>query len=114
MVLSGLSVIARFTSRHLKKSSLAISDWLIIGGLAGAWVMSLIIIEAAKRGLGKHVEVVGLAGVRELLLLSYIGEIFYSISFAPVKISILSFYREIFASRFMNIATTGISIFVVM
>jgi hypothetical protein len=133
MVLSGLSVIARFYSRHLKKSSIAITDWLILGGLAGAWVVSLIIIEgkmhrlmpilskcvaneaaAAKRGLGKHVEVVGLAGVRQLLLLSFVGQIFYSISFPLVKISILFFYRQIFVSRFMTIATTATSIFVAM
>jgi len=45
MVLSGLSVIARFASRYLKKASIAVSDWLILGGLAGAWAISLIIIQ---------------------------------------------------------------------
>lgn len=45
MVLSGLSVISRVTSRYLKKTSITQSDWLILGGLAGAWAISLIIIQ---------------------------------------------------------------------
>ncbi|PVH99805.1 hypothetical protein DM02DRAFT_656087 [Periconia macrospinosa] len=114
MVLSGFRVIGRFASRFLKKTPIGVRDWLILGGLAGAFAISIIIIQAAKRGLGKHVEIVGLAGVRQLLLYSYIGEIFYSISFLLIKMSTLFFYRQIFGSRFMNLATTGISIFVVL
>lgn len=45
MVLSGLSVVGRFTSRYLKKTSITISDGLIVGGLLGAWALTLIVIE---------------------------------------------------------------------
>jgi hypothetical protein len=64
--------------------------------------------------MGKHVEFVGMTGVRTGLLLNYIGEIFYSISFPLIKISILLFYREIFPGRFISISTTCISVFVLM
>lgn len=71
-------------------------------------------LEAAKRGLGKHVNTVEMARVREILLATYIGELFYSISFPLIKVSILLFYRQIFASRFVDIAAIGIGIFVTM
>jgi hypothetical protein len=45
MVLSGLSLVGRFTSRYLKKASVTISDGLIVGGLLGAWALTLIVIE---------------------------------------------------------------------
>lgn len=45
MVLSGLSIVGRFTSRYLKKASVTISDGLIVGGLLGAWALTLIVIE---------------------------------------------------------------------
>ena len=45
MVLAGLAVMGRFTSRRMMRTSLLASDFLVIGGLAGAWIISLIFIE---------------------------------------------------------------------
>lgn len=48
MVLAGLATIGRFVSRRIQKITPILSDYLILGGLAGAWVISLIIIEGKK------------------------------------------------------------------
>ena len=44
MILAGLAVIGRFVSRRLKKVKPASCDYLIIGGLLGAWASSGIVI----------------------------------------------------------------------
>jgi len=113
MVFAGISVIGRVVSRRINKLELSASDFLSVGGLLGAWVISLIVIEEAKLGLGRHIEVVPLANVRMILLTTYIGEIFYSITFPMVKLSILLLYRSIFPGKGMMLATNIVATFVI-
>lgn len=45
MVLSFLAVTARLVSRRIQNVKLRASDYLVIGGLIAAWVLTLITIE---------------------------------------------------------------------
>ncbi|KAJ8058289.1 hypothetical protein OCU04_012483 [Sclerotinia nivalis] len=114
MVLSGLALIGRIVSRRIKHVALSASDFLIIGGIMGAWVISLIVIEDTKLGLGHHIQYVPLKDLRQKLLTTYIAEIFYSITFSMIKISILLLYRSIFPNKTMTLATNLIAIFVLL
>jgi len=114
MALAALSVIGRLVSRKMKGAKLSASDFWVIGGLAGAWVISLIIIEEAKLGLGRHIELVPFPNVREILLTTYIGEIFYSTTFPMIKISILLLYRSLFPGKRMVLATNIVGLFVIL
>ena len=54
-ILATFTVIARFWSRRIKDTALALDDWLIVAGLACFYISTihtLILVE--KGGLGRH------------------------------------------------------------
>ena len=51
MAIAGLVVAGRFVSRRLKGVNSGISEWLALGGLAGAWIVSALVIEGKNHRL---------------------------------------------------------------
>ncbi|KAF3765299.1 putative integral membrane protein, partial [Cryphonectria parasitica EP155] len=64
--------------------------------------------------LGLHVERVSMPNIREILLTTFIGEIFYSIGFTFIKLSILALYRHLFPTRFIKVSSMALGTFVIM
>lgn len=52
-VLTGFAVIGRSASMKIKKAELLASDILSLGGLVGAWVVSLRFVEGIHRRLSR-------------------------------------------------------------
>ena len=51
MVLAALALFGRLLSRHIKKHTLTMSDYLIIAGFVGSTAVSMIVL-ASMRSLG--------------------------------------------------------------
>ncbi|KAI0147572.1 hypothetical protein GGR57DRAFT_515601 [Xylariaceae sp. FL1272] len=114
MVLGFLALLLRLLSRRIKRSSLVSSDYLAVAGFICSWAVSLVVISEARLGLGLHIDRVPLPNIRLILLTTFVGELFYSIGFTVIKLSILMLYRQLFPTRFINTSTTILSIFVVL
>ncbi|KAI1359281.1 hypothetical protein F5Y08DRAFT_319994 [Xylaria arbuscula] len=114
MVLSFIALMLRLASRHIKRSRLLVSDYLAITGLLCSWVLSLLVIIGTKFGLGLHIERASLADIREILVDLFIAELFYTIGFTAIKLSIISLYRQLFPTRVMLLSTTLLAIFVIL
>ncbi|KAI0426859.1 hypothetical protein F5Y09DRAFT_317859 [Xylaria sp. FL1042] len=117
MVLSFTAVAARLASRRMKRSRLLVADYLVIAGLLCTWVLSLIVIEGklrTKSGLGRHIQQVADADIRQILIGLFVAELFYSIGFTVIKLSIIALYRQLFPTRFMLLSTTFLAIFVIL
>ncbi|GAP89890.1 putative integral membrane protein [Rosellinia necatrix] len=114
MVLGFVALALRLLSRRIKYSALMVSDYLAISGFLCSWVISLIIISEAKLGLGLHISQVPFANIRLILLTTFIGELFYSIGFTVIKLSILMLYRQLFPTRLILVSTTALAVFVIL
>ncbi|KAI0812924.1 hypothetical protein GGR55DRAFT_687821 [Xylaria sp. FL0064] len=117
MVLSFIAVVLRLASRRIKRSRLLVSDYLAITGLICAWVLSLLVIEGkfgTRSGLGLHIEQVSLASIRQILIELFISELFYTIGFIAIKLSIITLYRQLFPTRLMLFSTMLLAIFVIL
>ncbi|KAI0906728.1 hypothetical protein F4823DRAFT_58176 [Ustulina deusta] len=114
MVLGFIALVLRLLSRRIKYSAFMVSDYLAISGFLCSWVISLIIISEARLGLGLHISRVPFANIRLILLTTFIGELFYSIGFTVIKLSILMLYRQLFPTRFILVSTTTLAVFVTL
>ncbi|KAF7901195.1 hypothetical protein EAF00_003416 [Botryotinia globosa] len=92
-VLATITVLLRFVARKLKNTSWGVDDYLIALALV-----------SVKAGIGHHKEVVAEHKVEEILHLIYIMQLFYILSPATIKLSILFLYMRIFVGeRFIRI-----------
>ncbi|KAL8768853.1 MAG: hypothetical protein Q9209_005034 [Squamulea sp. 1 TL-2023] len=112
-----ITVLLRFVARHLTKASLGGDDWTIIFGLVGI-----------NYGLGRHAvvvqnpvsfaKVIGRQSSHEASLI-YIHQaitasiVFYIVSLAATKVSILLLYRRIFPIRAFHAIIWAVGLFVV-
>ncbi|KAI1271982.1 hypothetical protein F5Y07DRAFT_413060 [Xylaria sp. FL0933] len=114
MVLSFIAVAMRLASRRIRRLRLLAADYLAITGLVCAWVLSLFVIEGTKSGLGLHIEQVSIVSIRQILIELFVSELFYTIGFIAIKLSIISLYRQLFLTRFMLFSTMLLAIFVIL
>lgn len=79
------------------------------------WTLSnTLCLSEAHLGLGLHVNRVSMPNIREILLTTFVGEIFYSIGFTFIKLSILALYRHLFPTRFIRVSSVVLGTFVLM
>lgn len=65
-------------------------------------------------GLGLHIYHVPTPDVRGILLTTFIGEMFYTVGFVSIKLSILLLFRSLFPTRLVKISSTVLAVFVCM
>ncbi|KAH7319576.1 hypothetical protein B0I35DRAFT_215000 [Stachybotrys elegans] len=107
-VMMGLSIatfVMRIGSRHIKGGSFMLSDYLALAGLVSSLVISIIVLNNARLGVGLHVNRVSFGNIRTIMLTSWIGQLFYGIGFTVIKLSILRLYQQIFPSQLVNIGS---------
>ncbi|MCJ1261267.1 hypothetical protein MMC22_001131 [Lobaria immixta] len=112
-VLATVIVIARLISKRLHKTNWNSSDYTVVLGLAGCWGMTGIVIRSVSYGLGKHVQVVPLENITNILKITFASEVIYSITFPVIKISILLLYRSLFPGRGFATITNAIGLMVI-
>jgi hypothetical protein len=105
-VMMGLSIASfgmRISSRHLKGNRSSLADYLAFVGLITSLVISIIVLNNARLGVGLHINRVSGENIRIILLTSWIGQLFYGIGFTVLKLSILRLYQQIFPSTLVQI-----------
>ncbi|KAF7944584.1 uncharacterized protein EAE97_005217 [Botrytis byssoidea] len=102
--LAAITVLLRFVARKLKSTSWGVDDYLI--ALALIWVAGIYAtsILSVKDGIGHHIEVVAEHKIEEIFKLIYIMQLFYILSPATIKLSVLFLYKRIYVGeRFIRI-----------
>ena len=100
-----ISIVLRFSSRRMNKTSLGPDDWLMLPALAASLVTFCVSFWGFSHGNGMYIGVVTFEKLRVILLEIFISELIYSIIIACVKCSILSLYWRIFPTRPVKIFT---------
>ncbi|KAL2040179.1 hypothetical protein N7G274_007082 [Stereocaulon virgatum] len=99
-----ISVCLRITSRkHFTKAGIWLDDYVIFAALACASAAFVNMVIWVHRGLGRHIELYGPAGVKHFYLGLFVTEIFYTMTLCLTKFSILLFYLRIFARTTIRI-----------
>ncbi|KAK7559717.1 hypothetical protein BKA81DRAFT_405333 [Phyllosticta paracitricarpa] len=105
MGLSTIAFAARIVSRRIVGSSWDWSDTTLLLGYCLGIVINVCAIVGSIRGFGRHLAyVAGHTNFVDLLKINFTAQVAYLWSLTLIKISILLFYRRIFAVRKHQIA----------
>ncbi|KAK8171806.1 hypothetical protein BKA80DRAFT_316849 [Phyllosticta citrichinensis] len=117
-IMMGLSTFAfgaRIISRRIVGSSWDWSDTTLLFGYLLGIVINVCAIVGSAQGFGKHLAyVAGHTNLENLLKINFTAQVAYLWSLTLIKISILLFYRRIFAVRKHQIAIKVVFVFVLL
>ncbi|KAL8855422.1 MAG: hypothetical protein Q9178_007934 [Gyalolechia marmorata] len=108
-----ITVLLRFVSRHLTRAPLKGDDWAVVFGLICAIGHVVGQAVAIKYGLGKHSVVVKDPASLARVPATTASIVFYNVSLAATKLSILLLYRRIFPHGGFHAVIWAVGIFVV-
>ncbi|KAL2045122.1 hypothetical protein ABVK25_012213 [Lepraria finkii] len=92
-----ISVCLRISSRkYFTKAGIWLDDYAICASLAFASGNFVDMMIWVHRGVGRHIELYGLEGVRHFYLGLFVCEILYTMTLCLTKFSILLFYLRVF------------------
>ncbi|KAK7547098.1 hypothetical protein IWX49DRAFT_504280 [Phyllosticta citricarpa] len=115
MGLSTIAFAARIVSRRIVGSSWDWSDTTLLLGYCLGIVINVCAIVGSIRGFGRHLAyVAGHTNFVDLLKINFTAQVAYLWSLTLIKISILLFYRRIFAVRKHQIAIKVVFVFVLL
>ena len=80
-------------------------DGLIVAAAALAFPVAVVQVNLGRNGLGKDIWTVPFDHVTKMLRLMYVAEVFYTLSTALTRVSILVFYLRVFSSPRFQFAT---------
>ncbi|EFR04129.1 integral membrane protein [Nannizzia gypsea CBS 118893] len=112
-IITPLFVIARVATRRYYSKSLGPDDWTILASLVFAETISIQMIIICGWAFGKHKDDIPPELLAKSLKLYYFAQIFYKITSALTKISVLLLYLQVFISPwFKTTCWVGIAIIV--
>ncbi|KAI1126736.1 hypothetical protein F5Y10DRAFT_244229 [Nemania abortiva] len=95
-VVAIVAVVLRFKCRSMVKAKFGIDDWLILASLPFSLIEAILVAYTTRVGLGRHVKIVPVALLAQGGKYFFLAQIFWIISTALVKLSILTFYLRVF------------------
>ncbi|KAK6535647.1 hypothetical protein TWF694_002102 [Orbilia ellipsospora] len=104
-------VSLRFYCRAVLIKKIGVDDWLILVGLAFAWIFGIFNHFHVAFGIGKHIAIFDYSRITEFLKYWYAYQVIYPIVLFPTKLSILAFYKGISPQSKYQVAvwiTTGL------
>ncbi|KDB27982.1 hypothetical protein H109_00246 [Trichophyton interdigitale MR816] len=112
-IITPLFIIARVATRRYYSKSLGPDDWTILGSLVFAETISIQMIIICGWAFGKHIDDIPPELLAKSLKLYYFAQIFYKITSALTKISVLLLYLQVFIPPwFKTTCWVGIAVIV--
>ena len=110
IVVSSVFFLGRLISKRMQRGPFNASDYTLFVGVACTWGLSIVDMWMTSVGLGKHFKLVEmedptLSGVKLMLKVFILDEVFYDVGISSVKISILLLYRGLFPGPKFDVAT---------
>lgn len=114
-ILSTFAAALRVVSRRQKRAPLMTDDFLLGFAVILVWGLVVAICIAVSWGLGMEeaLAIQKFGGLTNVLVCLFVTEIFYGMSLAVVKISILLMYARIFPTRFFRVGATILGVITV-
>ncbi|KAK6530326.1 hypothetical protein TWF694_003683 [Orbilia ellipsospora] len=94
----------RFYCRMFLIRKIGLDDWLILVGLALAWVLGILNYFHVSFGTGKHIETITFDALIPTLKYWYAYQLVYPLVLCTIKMSILAFYKGISPQKGYQIA----------
>ncbi|KAI4275875.1 MAG: hypothetical protein LQ337_002880 [Flavoplaca oasis] len=108
------AVILRFLARSLSNVSYGLDDWLILFALVWECALSSVQFLGIRYGLGRHILMLDASATIPFGKIFFASTIFFHVSVATIKLSILFFYNQVFPIRKVMISCLVLGIFTVV
>ncbi|KAL1979426.1 hypothetical protein VTN96DRAFT_5976 [Rasamsonia emersonii] len=99
IVLSTVSVVLRFFSRHMMGNKLWWDDWCAVVAMLLSYSLNIVQFVSVKCGLGKHTKDVPKDGPSCFLRALYAIEPFYGVCMPAIKMTMVLLYWRLFSSN---------------
>lgn len=113
MVITYTAVGIRLVTRYCLHQSYRLDDWFILGAAVTDAVFTGFGIAFERHGFGEHVWEINVDMIPQLLYWFYLCEVFYVITISLIKLSVMTFYLQVFPTRSFRIQCWAVMAFCV-